>query len=160
VSLGEGYYDELGCFGPAIEEAYLLESSKANGAIYPTIKLHDSLGAFLFEYESGVREQFDVNKYLSPRPFILKQDNGYFVNLFYGIEGSLVGIDGKSFARNVIASAEGNRQSCVQAVEKMNWIIQTIADEKKAISEAPKISEQELVRKLLAINGQNNSAKD
>ncbi len=150
ASFGDGYYDDLGCFGPSLESAYLLECSK-DGAVNPTILLENDLGNMLFDYEQKIREEIDLNKYTSPRPFILMNNDKYYANLFYGIKGMQFGIDGKSFIDTVRSSAEENKAKVPEAAKKMDWILETIQNELTKTDMAPQITEAEFIRKVIEL---------
>lgn len=92
VSYGNSYSDDLSFFGPAVEEAFFLESKCA---VTPRILLADSLGerAKLFS-DKGHQEAFSrINPYASLLPersfipeLIQKQDNRFHLNPFYILE--------------------------------------------------------------------------
>lgn len=105
----------------------------------------------LYSYEQNIREEIDLNKYISPRPFILLNNDKYYANLFYGIEGMQFGIDGKSFVATVRRSAEENKVNAPDAAKKMDWILETIQNELSEIDMTPQITEVEFIRKVIEL---------
>jgi hypothetical protein len=88
AALGEAFMDELGFFGPAIEDAYELESDK-DKAIYPRVILANEVGERLFGWERS-RDDGTASMLFSTTPrLILKDSDGrYFLNVFYQLEMS------------------------------------------------------------------------
>jgi hypothetical protein len=88
AALGEAFMDELGFFGPAIEDAYKLESDK-DKAIYPRVILANEIGERLFGWERS-RDDGTASMLFSTTPrLILKDSDGrYFLNVFYQLEMS------------------------------------------------------------------------
>lgn len=88
ASLGQAFMDELGFFGPAIEEAYELESDKDN-AIYPRVILANEIGERLFNWERSQDDGTASMLFSTPPRLILKDsDDRYFLNVFYQLEMS------------------------------------------------------------------------
>jgi len=93
ISFGDAFVDEDGCFGPAVEEAYLLESKHA---IYPRVLLTDEAGRLQYDYESEIQSSPDVgafNKIVRDRVARIVNYDGthFYLNVFYHLEmeGSL-----------------------------------------------------------------------
>lgn len=89
VSYGEAYYDSFGCFGPAVEDAYFLESNKdrSKGIVteFPRISLSPSFSEEQYSFERRVGTYFRNKKSVSY--LILHDDDGvYFLNVFYLLE--------------------------------------------------------------------------
>jgi hypothetical protein len=87
ATLGECFIDELGFFGPAVEEAHCIESEQA---IYPRIVLSNEVGSRLAEWERS-QESGDVfsSIFTSIPRLIVKDDDGrFYINVFYELEKS------------------------------------------------------------------------
>lgn len=86
IAFGDAYFDELGFFGPAVEEAYGLESNYAD---VPIIALNPELGAAYCEWENSETNMELVNWLMVSRPTLVEVDAGkYFLNLFYQLEAA------------------------------------------------------------------------
>lgn len=82
ITLGEGYFDELGLFGPAIERAYELEDKEAD---VPIVLLDKELGKRYLDWERG---QKNINDSLFSRPVCTVEEDGdkVFMNSFFQLE--------------------------------------------------------------------------
>ena len=86
IAFGDAYFDELGFFGPAVEEAYGLESNYAD---VPMIALSPKLGATYCEWEDSETNMELINWLMVSRPTLVEVDSGkYFLNLFYQLEAA------------------------------------------------------------------------
>ena len=84
ITFGDAYFDELGFFGPAVEEAYRLESSYAD---VPMIALSPQLGKKFYEWEESATSIEIVNLLMTSRPMLVENENDkYFLNIFYNLE--------------------------------------------------------------------------
>ncbi|SHF64854.1 hypothetical protein SAMN02745117_02366 [Lampropedia hyalina DSM 16112] len=92
ISFGDAYLDDLSFFGPAVEEAFILESKKA---VTPRILLSDSLGkcAKLFADKAHLECYSEANPIFNSLPkrsyipeLIQQQNNAYLLNPFYILE--------------------------------------------------------------------------
>lgn len=84
ITFGDAYLDELGFFGPAVEEAYGLESSYAD---VPMIALSPQLGKKFYEWEESETSMELVNLLMTSRPMLVeKESDKYFLNIFYQLE--------------------------------------------------------------------------
>lgn len=84
ITFGDAYFDELGFFGPAVEEAYELESSYAD---VPMIALSPQLGKKFYEWEESETSMEIVDLLMTSRPMLVeKESNKYFLNIFYQLE--------------------------------------------------------------------------
>lgn len=86
ISFGDAYLDELGFFGPAVEEAYRLESSFAD---VPIVALNSDLGWQYTTWEENVTNEGLVNIMMTSRPMLVEKDKDtdkYFLNTFYQLE--------------------------------------------------------------------------
>ena len=92
ISYGDAFHDNLSFFGPAVEEAYILESKKA---VTPRILLADSLGERAKIYSDNAhRECFseaNPDYLLLPKrtyipELIQRQGKEYHLNPFYPLE--------------------------------------------------------------------------
>lgn len=84
ITFGGAYFDELGVFGPAVEEAYGIESSYAD---VPMIALSPQLGKKFYEWEEAETSMEIVNLLMTSRPMLVeKESNKYFLNIFYQLE--------------------------------------------------------------------------
>lgn len=84
VTFGKAYFDELGFFGPAVEEAYWLESKYAK---VPIVALDPKLGEKFTAWELSETSMDFVRLLMTSRPMLVENDEGkYFLNLFYQLE--------------------------------------------------------------------------
>jgi hypothetical protein len=85
ASLGDCFIDKLGFFGPAIEEAYCIETKLAK---FPRVMLSDELGSRLSEWEQN-RESGDFvsSMFKSIPKLVTRDDDGhFFLNVFFALE--------------------------------------------------------------------------
>lgn len=84
ITFGEAYFDELGFFGPAVEEAYGLECSYAD---VPMVALSPELGKKFYDWEESQTNMELVNLLMTSRPMLVeREDEKYFLNIFYQLE--------------------------------------------------------------------------
>lgn len=88
VSFGDAFVDEDGCFGPAVEEAYLLESKYAD---YPRILLSEMAGRLQYDYETEIQSSPGVAKFngmIRDRVARIVNCDGehFYLNVFYHLE--------------------------------------------------------------------------
>ncbi|HFD2038359.1 hypothetical protein [Clostridium perfringens] len=84
VTFGDVYFDELGFFGPGVEEAYKLESNYAD---MPIIAIEPKLGEKLSSFIEKNTDMNLVNMLFTSKPeFIEKYKDKYFFNIFYELE--------------------------------------------------------------------------
>lgn len=90
VTLDDAFVDSDGCFGPAINEAYRLESKDAN---YPRILLSEEAGKLQHDFETRNQSEESValmNKLVRDwTPRIVNQDDEdkrFYLNIFYMLE--------------------------------------------------------------------------
>lgn len=84
IAFGDAYFDELGFFGPAVEEAYSLESHYAD---IPIIAMNPELGSIFFKWEESMTDHNIVNLLMTSRPMLVEKDREkYFLNLFFSLE--------------------------------------------------------------------------
>lgn len=84
ITFGDAYFDELGFFGPAVEEAYGLECSYAD---VPMIALSPELGKKFYDWEESQTDMEAVNLMMTSRPMLVEKENEkYFLNIFYQLE--------------------------------------------------------------------------
>lgn len=84
ITFGDVYFDELGFFGPAVEEAYRLESDYAD---VPIVALSPQLGKKFYEWEESDTDMEIVNLLMTSRPMLVeKKGEKYFLNIFYQLE--------------------------------------------------------------------------
>lgn len=84
IAFGDAYFDNLGFFGPAVEEAYGLESCYAD---VPIVALEPKLGKDFFDWEESQTDMNIVNLLMTSRPMLVEKDMGkYFLNIFYQLE--------------------------------------------------------------------------
>ena len=85
IAFGNAYLDELGFFGPAVEEAYELESGYAD---VPIVALSPKLGKRFYDWEKSETCMELVNSLMTSRPMLVERENDkYFLNIFYQLEG-------------------------------------------------------------------------
>lgn len=87
ATIGSCFLDELGFFGPAVEEAYSIESTHA---MHPRVVLGDEVGKQLYEWERTLEVDDVVAAMFTEMPRLIHQDTDgrYFVNLFFELERS------------------------------------------------------------------------
>lgn len=86
IAFGDAYFDELGFFGPAVEQAYGLESGYAD---VPIIALEPKLGKVVSDWEDSVPRPELVNLMFTDRPHLIEfRDDKYFMNPFFALETS------------------------------------------------------------------------
>lgn len=134
ATLGDVYVDNKGMFGPAVERAYELESKCA---IYPRIILEDNLGSNISDYM--------LNNYTpGAQPIIYKDEDFYFLNMFYGFEVDInCGLTWEEFSRkisnyakNTICNIENSNigvEKKDKIKQKMRWMLNAIQNENKKI---------------------------
>ena len=86
VALGDAFIDELGFFGPAVEEAYKLESEYAD---VPMIALSPELGKEYHDFEESVTDKKSVEFLMVNKPELVERDHEsgkYYLNYFYQLE--------------------------------------------------------------------------
>lgn len=86
VALGDSFIDELGFFGPAVEEAYKLESEYAD---VPMVALSCELGQRYCSFEDNETDDALVEMMMTSRPRLVEIDietNKYYLNYFYQLE--------------------------------------------------------------------------
>lgn len=84
ISFGDAYFDELGFFGPAVEEAYRLESNYAD---MPIVAISPELGKKFYKWEEMITDMNVVNLLMTSRPLLVERENEkYFLNIFYQLE--------------------------------------------------------------------------
>jgi hypothetical protein len=92
VTYGEAYFDELSFFGPAVENAYLLESKEAK---QPRILIDRAFAKAILEHEKKVYCEFfsesNPHYHILPEryfiPTIVNTDeNDFILNVFYFLE--------------------------------------------------------------------------
>lgn len=84
ITFGDAYFDELGFFGPAVEEAYGLESSYSD---VPMVALSPQLGKKFYDWEESVTDMKMVNLMMTSRARLVEKENEkYFLNIFYQLE--------------------------------------------------------------------------
>lgn len=131
ATLGDAFIDELGLFGPAIEEAYELESGK-DQAIYPRVILANEVGERLYHWERSQDDGTALMLFSTPPRLILRDNDGrYLLNVFYQLEMSaslqfgeieftLASV--KTAVENAIIRTEGRHGSNECIMRKMAWM--------------------------------------
>lgn len=90
ITFGDAYFDELGFFGPAVEEAYGLECSYAD---VPMIALSPELGKKFYDWEEFQTSMELVNLMMTSRSMLVeREDEKYFLNIFYQLEAFSSGL--------------------------------------------------------------------
>jgi hypothetical protein len=128
ASLGECYFDDLGFFGPSIEDAYKQESECA---IYPRVLIESKVGEQLFKWENAkVMDTVALKIFTSPPKLILKHDDEYYLNVLYHIQqvesiniesGNLTLEQIKSNLNQKINSDKSKFKGNAKIIEKLNW---------------------------------------
>ena len=133
VSYGNAYFDDLGLFGPAIEEAYRIESIIAN---FPRIVVSEEIGLLLDVYESSIDMGEVLGQIFKTQPrLIFKQHGVYYLNCFYQLQRTgTFNLDGTEITLGdlkqiVINSANHQIQingHDADIREKMEWILREV----------------------------------
>lgn len=150
VSYGDAYYDELSFFGPAVEDAYLLESKKATN---PRILLADDIGKMLYEHEiriySDVFSDKNPNYQFMPKrsfiPTIVVNDNDdYIINYFYlfemensvAIHGKILTLEEMKENMNASLSIKLEENSGIESVvNKLKWMSECVNKAKYSVDD-------------------------
>lgn len=138
ITFGDAYFDELGFFGPAVEEAYRLESGYAD---VPMIALSPLLGKSFYIWEESQTSMEIVNLFMTSRAMLVERENDkYFLNIFYqleaytsslSLESDSVGIDEiKQILFKVISrdkdrykdKHESRKENKSTIYEKLDWM--------------------------------------
>jgi hypothetical protein len=137
VTYGDAYFDELSFFGPAIEEAYLLESTMAK---YPRILIETEFAESVYRLEKETYKDIysDNNpmfKFLPQRSYIptivKKYDSEFILNIFYLLEmegTDTVGgniITHQELKDNILTNIDVQLSINTQKIavlEKLNWM--------------------------------------
>lgn len=87
ATLGQCFIDDLGFFGPTVEEAYYIESKQA---LFPRVMLSDKIGSELFAWEQSreTGEIIDAMFTSVPRLILQDTDGRFFLNVFFELERS------------------------------------------------------------------------
>jgi hypothetical protein len=132
VSFGDAFVDDDGCFGPAVEEAYLLESKHA---IYPRVLLSQEAGRLQYDYETEIQSSpgmADFNKMVRDRVsrIVNYDSDNFYLNVFYHLEmegslnyeGNELTLDGvKSLLNKKIQTDLGRYQNDQNITNKLKW---------------------------------------
>jgi hypothetical protein len=109
VTFGDAFVDSDGCFGPAVNEAYRLESEDA---IFPRILLSNKIGSLQYDFETKIQslENFAmVNNILRdwvPRIVHRDDDGRFYLNIFYMLEMErTLNYDGDEFTLEQVREA-------------------------------------------------------
>lgn len=133
VSYGDAFVDNDGCFGPAVDEAYLLESKFAK---YPRVLLSKTAGRLQYDFETEIQSSPEVsllNRMIRDRVarIVNFDDEQFYLNVFYHLEmESELSYNGNSITLEEIKSVinkkidtdlskhEGNSK----IEEKLQWL--------------------------------------
>lgn len=88
ISYGDAFVDHDECFGPAVEEAYLLESKFAN---YPRVLLSETAGRLQYDFETEIQSspkvlQFKTMIKNGVAQIVNCDDKQFYLNIFYHLE--------------------------------------------------------------------------
>lgn len=137
VTYGSAYFDELSFFGPAVEDAYLLESKKA---VTPRILIDPNFGEKILIHEKKAYDDVygpssPYYKFLPKRKYIptivIPYETGFILNKVYILEmdGSIdlgnISISHHGMKENILAniSAKIERyKSDARITEKLKWM--------------------------------------
>jgi len=108
VTFGDTFVDEDGCSGPAVEEAYRLESKVA---LFPRILLSQEIGKSQYDFETEIQSSpgFSMLNRMTrdrvSRIVNLDDDGNFYLNIFYQLEMDNVLIyDGEELTLDKIKS--------------------------------------------------------
>lgn len=144
ATFGEVYFDDLGCFGPALEEAYEMESKYA---LYPRVLVNKEFGIKRASTEtSGIFKQIFTD---IPQLCEVDENGDYFLNVFYSlettgnllIEGDTITLDGVKSVMSDLATqnmkkykdcaqSSGSTSLKVSIYEKNKWLLEYIKTKK------------------------------
>lgn len=139
IAFGNGYYDELGCFGPAIEKAYALENFE-----YPTINIQPEKAEIIYKSQQHMVEQHP----LPFHRFVIKDQDRYYANIisnenYYTVsESASLNLKKASDAKKNIADTPDNKEQIDKLdkiIKKMEWLISLTEKEKKYWEEGSSI---------------------
>jgi len=132
ATYGDAFVDHDGCFGPAVDRAYEIESKEA---IYPQVMLDDALGRTQYEFETKTQSDSSFimfNKMTRDRVARIanKLDDKYFLNIFYHIEMErTLSYDGEEISIDTVKEVllnkiEGDLIACrddERVIKKLVW---------------------------------------
>ena len=132
--LGDIYVNDKGIFGPAAEKAYELESKHAK---YPRIVLEQNFGSALLNYGNE-------NYVQGAQPIVYKEENTYFLNMFYGFTAEInCGLNWDAFFEKILSTAQNtidsldntniNETEKEKIKQKMQWISNEAEKENKKL---------------------------
>jgi len=139
--IGDTFIDDLGFFGPAVEEAYHLESEVA---CYPRIVLPRNIGRNISEWEASQEIDETASTFYSriPRLVLLDHDGMYYLNIFYALEQSgkihigsdLLELDAiKAIIFNMLSNEEISNQGNEHKLRKIYWMNQFTLNAQSAL---------------------------
>lgn len=132
ATYGDAFVDDDGCFGPAVDRAYEIESKEA---IYPRVMLDNELGQKQYDFETEVQADPNfslLNKIKRNRVARIsnKLNDEYFLNTFYHLEmertlsydGEIISIDTvKEVLLNKIEADLVACQNDERVIQKLDW---------------------------------------
>ena len=148
VTYGNAYYDELSFFGPAVEDAYLLESKKA---VTPRILIAPNFGEKILSHERKVYDQVfgptsPHYNFLPKRSYIptivIPDETDFILNKVYilEMEGSIdlgnISISHHGMKESILANilAKLKRyKSDAKITEKLKWMKKYIESSKLSL---------------------------
>lgn len=112
ICFGDAYHDDLSFFGPAVEEAYFLESKKA---VVPKILISEKLGERAKNFSDRAHQECfsESSPYFNVLPkrthlpeLVQRQTNSYHLNPFYVLEMDFrMQMGGKEFNHEAITQS-------------------------------------------------------
>ncbi|HCG6947033.1 hypothetical protein [Vibrio parahaemolyticus] len=131
ATFGDAFVDDDGCFGPAVDRAYEIESKKA---IYPRVMLDNELGQIQYQFETEIQADPNLmfrNKMTRNRVARIanKLSDEYFLNTFYHLEMErTLSYDGEEISIDTIKEVllnkiETDLATCQdeRVIQKLDW---------------------------------------
>jgi hypothetical protein len=148
ISFGEAYFDEMGCFGPAVDEAYELESQYAK---YPRVIFSAEAGKMVFDWEHNMEDKDPgLMSLYREMPFLTeKEEDIYFSNIFYdlqkngslNLEGNTLTLDRvKEVALEKIQADIDRNKDNGRIVEKLEWMEKFVKSKKFLLDETKAVT--------------------
>lgn len=158
VSYGQAYYDDMSFFGPAVEDAYLIESTKA---IMPRIMIDPKIGKGLFDFEKKIYDEVfapgSIASIIQKRSYIptiaISDSNDFILNKLYILEmEGTINLNGIVLSHaqmknniNVILTEKLKKPSLdSRVIEKLEWMQKYINSSKLSLVD-PNIAFTQLV---------------
>lgn len=136
ISFGDAYFDEHSFFGPAVEQAFHIESKEAK---YPRIMIDNKFGKLIYDFDHLPKDINSISL-LKEIPYMIeKEENQYYVNILRQLQ-----VVGTQSLNDVIFTLEEVKSNAI----------------KKALSEIERCKNDEVSKKLLWLIDYLNSKQN